>query len=64
MVLQYLAVGGSLNKLDFPRIVSGNTSVDIDIQFPWFRNCVHIGSTCYHTMHTLGMTYRTGGVQS
>lgn len=42
MVLQHLAVGGSLNKLDFPRIVPGNTSVDIDVQFLWLSSCMHV----------------------
>lgn len=67
MVLQHLAVGGSLNKLDFPRIVPGNTSVDTDIQFLWLSNCMHVGNICSHASRgctcPIG-TRRTGGMQS
>ena len=65
--LQHLAVGGSLNKLDFPRIVPGNTSVDPDIQFLWLSNCMHIGNICYQASQgctCLVWIRRTGGMLS
>lgn len=47
MVLQYLAVGRSLNKLDFSRTFPGNTSVNRDIQFLWLSNYIHVGNIHY-----------------
>lgn len=48
VVLQYLEVGGSLDKLDLPRTLPENASVDIDIQFLWLSNDMNVENICYH----------------
>lgn len=40
-IATFVAAGGSLNKLNFPRIVPGIASVDTDIRFLWLGNCMH-----------------------